>query len=39
VPSQWDGLQIQWLLDPTHVDMVSAFALFAEVLTRMLAPD
>jgi AcrR family transcriptional regulator len=34
-----DGLQIQWLLDPTSVDMVSAFALFAELLTRMLAPD
>ena len=34
-----DGLQIQWLLDPAHVDMVSAFALFTEVLTRTLAPD
>lgn len=31
-----DGLQVQWLLDPT-VDMVAAFTVFADMLTQTLA--
>jgi AcrR family transcriptional regulator len=29
-----DGLQIQWLLDPEQVNMVTVFKLFMEILTR-----
>jgi len=32
-----DGLQIQWLLDPS-IDMVASFDLFAQMVRRFLAP-
>lgn len=31
-----DGLQIQWLLDPAKVDMVSTFKLFSKIIVEYL---
>jgi AcrR family transcriptional regulator len=31
-----DGLQIQWLLDPTKVDMVGSFKLFSKIVVEYL---
>jgi AcrR family transcriptional regulator len=31
-----DGLQIQWLLDPEHVDLPGAFRLFSRIVERYL---
>jgi hypothetical protein len=33
-----DGLQVQWLLDPTRVDMVAAFRDFLALLTPVEDP-
>jgi hypothetical protein len=31
-----DGLQLQWLLDPKKVDMVSTFKLFSKIVVNYL---
>lgn len=36
VMAVWDGLQIQWLLDPDEVDLLSSFRLFSRMITAFL---
>ena len=33
-----DRLQVQWLLDPDNVNMVTSFKLFTEIVAGYLAP-
>lgn len=36
VMAVWDGLQIQWLLDPDEADLLSSFRLFLRMITEFL---
>lgn len=39
IVAMFDGLQLQWLLDPHAVDMASALSDYLDNLERRLAPD